>query len=92
MIALLAAFVVSSPAELPPNAQLSPTARMRACGLMEAQPVRKSDSRARATPLDELPAAHQELAVLRIGPDGCSKAVIVRENVNGDGRFAKPRD
>jgi hypothetical protein len=62
------------------------------CGFEQVLPVKqRSPQVPRIQSLGELPKAHQELAVLRFGADGCSKPVIVRRDVQGDGRFPAPR-
>jgi hypothetical protein len=43
-----------------------------------------------AQSLGSLPPAHLHLTVMR-SVDGCAVSTVVRENVQGDGRFAKPR-
>ena len=54
--------------------------------------LRPQDRRgaAGAQTLSSLPPANMEIAVLR-SIDGCSVSTVVREKVQGDGRFAKPR-
>ncbi|HEY8615189.1 hypothetical protein [Phenylobacterium sp.] len=94
MIALLMAAAVSSAAaDLP--VRISPRMIARSqlnCGLWNAEPVnRRGPNPPRVQSLGELPPADQELTVLRMGPDGCSQAVVVRRNVQGDGRFPAPR-
>lgn len=62
------------------------------CGLWDAQPVnRRAPQPPRIQSLGELPPAHMELTVLRLDENGCSKPLIVRRNVQGDGRFPAPR-
>jgi hypothetical protein len=63
----------------------------RSCGYWKARPVREGLIKPKVDHLGDLPPAHHELTVLRTDENGCSKAVVVRENVNGDGRFAKNR-
>jgi hypothetical protein len=54
--------------------------------------LRPEDRRgaAGAQTLASLPPANMELTVIR-SVDGCSVSTVVREKVQGDGRFAKPR-
>lgn len=102
MLALLAATVVAAaqPAPQvkvyrgapPAGAELPMHMRAVACGVWDAQPVRREAPSGDAQRLDELPPANHELTVLRLDEKGCSKPVVVRENVSDDGRFAKPRD
>lgn len=95
MIALLLAaqVVAAPPADRP--VQLGARMVMREavnCGLWDAQPVnRRAPQPPRIQSLGELPPAHMELTVLRLDENGCSKPVIVRRNVQGDGRFPAPR-
>lgn len=92
---LLAAQVVATapPADRP--VQLGSRMILREavnCGLWAAQPVnRRAPQPPRIQSLGELPPAHMELTVLRLDENGCSKPVIVRRDVQGDGRFPAPR-
>ncbi len=54
--------------------------------------VRPQDRRgdAGAQTLAALPPANLQLTVLR-SVQGCALSTVVRENVQGDGRFARPR-
>ncbi|WP_395674139.1 hypothetical protein [Phenylobacterium sp.] len=61
------------------------------CGRWAAQPVARRAPQPRIQSLGDLPRANHELAVLRLGPDGCSTPVIVRRDVQFDGRFPAPR-
>lgn len=70
--------------------RISPAVRGRACGLWDADPVRRSAPMAGPQSLGDLPPANLELTVLRLDEDGCSVPVIVRRNISGDGRFATP--
>lgn len=97
MLAILAAATVASApaadrhsADVHVVMRVSPAVRARACGLWDADPVRRSAPTAGPQRLDELPPANLELTVLRLDEDGCSVPVIVRPNVSGDGRFAAP--
>ena len=72
---------------------------VRACpagGAMEVSDkallLRPQDKRgdAGAQTLASLPKANLQLTVLR-SAGGCALSTVVRENVEGDGRFAKPR-
>jgi hypothetical protein len=74
------------------STRLQALARPDACGYFLTRPVARRAPGGRAQTLGELPPANLELTVLRFDEKGCSKPVIVRQNVSGDGRFAKPRD
>lgn len=98
MLALLAA-AASVAATPPPDRDVahpsvvalrSPLIRGRACGLWNADPVRRDAPTAGLQTLAEMPPANLELTVLRLDKDGCSVPVIVRRNISGDGRFAAP--
>lgn len=95
MLALLLAAQVAAvpPADRP--VRLGPNMIRRQavnCGLWNAQPVnRRASQPPRVQSLAELPPANLELTVLRLDENGCSKPVIVRRNVQGDGRFPAPR-
>ena len=54
--------------------------------------LRPQDRRgtAGAQTLGSMPPANLELAVIR-SVNGCAVSTVVRENIQGDGRFAKPR-
>ena len=68
----------------------SPLIRGRACGLWDAEPVRRDAPTAGPRKLSDLPSPNLELALLRLDEEGCSVPVIVRRDVSGDGRFAAP--
>ena len=90
MLALLAAASVAAappvaPRLLPPDAPLF--LKIRACGLQFGTPVNRTPPAPRARKLGDLPRANLELPVLRLGSDGCPTPVIVRYDVEGDGRF-----
>ena len=89
MLAILAAAaaITAAPQESPKAAVLS-APPSRACGFWRLEPT-DGKIRARAQQLGKLPPANMEFTVLRTDENGCSKPVVVRENVNGDGRFAK---
>lgn len=91
MFAILAAAtsLAATPQESPRTVVYS-APPSRACGFWRLEPT-EATARLRAQRLGELPRANHELTVLRTDENGCSKAVVVRENVNGDGRFAKNR-
>jgi hypothetical protein len=90
MIALVlaAAASVQGPSAAPPLLDAPIAMRARACGLWRADPVRRTAPAPKARRLIDLPRANLEIPVLRLGPDGCSKPVVVRYSVEGDGRFA----
>jgi len=92
---LLAAAVASM--MLAPGERPSTAARCPGEGLIEARSgpaalLRPQDRRgdAGAQTLGSMPQADLHLAVAR-SIDGCSVSTVVREKVQGDGRFAKPR-
>ena len=96
MLALLLAAQVAAVAPAADRpVRLGPTMIRRQavnCGLWDAQPVnRRAPQPPRVQSLAELPPANLELTVLRLDENGCSKPVIVRRNVQGDGRFPAPR-
>jgi hypothetical protein len=88
---LVAAAVLGVP---PPDAPASllgeapPAMRARACGLWDAKPVRRTAPPPKFRKLGDLPKANLEIAVLRLDPNGCSVPLIVRHEVEGDGRTA----
>lgn len=101
MLALLVALTVATAAApppksqvfrgpIPPDARISPALHARACGYWQAQPAKRALPSKGPQTLGELPPANLELTVLRLDEKGCSVPVIVRENVRGDGRFARP--
>lgn len=97
MLAILAAATVATAPAADRSAtdahvviRVSPALRGRACGLWDADPVRRSAPAAGLQTLGDLPPANHEHTVLRIDEDGCSVPVIVRRNVSGNGRFAAP--
>ncbi|WP_309087849.1 hypothetical protein [Phenylobacterium sp.] len=93
MLALLAAAAVAASSSTPAVTVLRDARAPERCGYWLAEPVaRRAPDAPAAQKLGELPRPNLELTVLRADENGCSKAVIVRENVSGDGRFAKPRD
>jgi hypothetical protein len=94
MIALLLAAQLTGAPPLAPQTVVdvrSPLFERGRCGLWDAQPIKRRNAQPRIQSLGELPRANHELAVMRLGPDGCSKPVVVRRNVQGDGRFPAPR-
>jgi hypothetical protein len=90
MIAVLLAAMAVTPTPDVATLLANPPTIGRSCGYWQLQPT-DTKIRAKAQRLGDLPPAHQELSVLRWDENGCSKAVVVRRNVNGDGRFANPR-
>jgi hypothetical protein len=86
MVPLLLSAVVASAAPVD-----APLAARPNCGFWRVQPVARLAPAPRVQSLGDLPRANHELAVLRFGPDGCSKPVIVRRDVQFDGRFPAPR-
>lgn len=98
MLALLAvATLAAAPApEVPARraesiTALPPQARARTCGLQHARPIHSDAPRGRFQSLGELPRANFELTLLRLDENGCSVAVGLRRNVEGDGHFPRPR-
>ncbi|MFN3512886.1 MAG: hypothetical protein ACK41C_07575 [Phenylobacterium sp.] len=84
---LASAAVTAAPARIvPPDLCPRPTA-------FHARLLRPEDRRgdAGAQTLQSLPPAHMELAVHR-EVAGCTVPVVVRENVQGDGRFSRGRE
>lgn len=90
MLAILAAAAVVAATPLP-GQKFTVGASPKACGYWQLTPTQNRAPDGRSQQLGDLPKANHELAVLQLDASGCSKAVIVREKVNGDGRFANPR-
>lgn len=94
MIALLLAAALSGqqPSALPTSRVVlgdAPTVmRARACGFWQAKPVSRTASAPKVQRLGDLPPANLEIAVLRLDANGCSLPVIVRYDVQGDGRVS----
>ena len=88
MTALILAAQVA--AAVPPPAVVRVGPRVD-CGIWQTTPVKRAPSARTPQRLGELPKANLELAVLKLDRNGCSIPVIVREDVKGDGKAAKPR-
>ena len=88
VFALLAAAIAAPPPPKPCPAD----GRFEISDRSPALLLRPEDRRgaAGARTLASLPPANMELAVIR-SVDGCSISTVVREKIQGDGRFAKPR-
>lgn len=92
MLAILAAAAaVSSAPSDPQRVVIYSAPPGRSCGYWKAQPTVDGVIKPKVQQLGDLPPPNLELMVLRTDENGCSKAVVVREKVSGDGRFAKPR-
>lgn len=87
--ALLAAATIVA---APPSKPCAVSGRLEVSDRTPALLLRSQDRRGRdgAQTLASLPAANLELTVIR-SVDGCDVSTVVREKVQGDGRFAKPR-
>lgn len=84
---LTASVVVAPPSKpCPVDGKLEVSNRSPAL-LLRPQDRRGADG---AQTLASLPPANLELTVIR-SVDGCSVSSVVREKVQGDGRFARPR-
>ena len=91
MIALLAAAAIAAPPSAPPlrlSLDQPIIRREMACGLWHGTPVDHPGTKPQAKRLGDLPKAHLEIAVLKLDANGCQQPVIVRYDVQGDGRFA----
>jgi hypothetical protein len=89
---LAAALSAASPAQAPAPDTFGVLLQQRSCGFWRAEPVqRRAPTAPRVQSLGEQPPADMELTVLRFGADGCSRAVVVRRDVQCDGRFPAPR-
>ncbi len=89
MLAILAAAAAMTAAQQDtPQSMVASAPPSRACAFWRLEPT-DGKARARAQQLGKLPAANMEHMVLRTDENGCSKPVVVRENVGGDGRFAR---
>ena len=84
--ALTASVVAPPPKPCPANGRLEVSAPSPAL-LLRPQDRRGADG---AQTLASLPPANLELPVIR-SVDGCAVSTVVREKVQGDGRFARPR-
>ena len=86
-LALSAALVAQPPVRTcPPQGALEVSDRSPA--LLLRPQDRRGDAGAQT--LGSLPKADLQLTVLR-AVDGCAVSTVVREKVEGDGRFARPR-
>lgn len=85
-----AAVDAAEPARVPPLI-VGRAPGPRTCGYWQARPVERRAPEGRVRLLGELPRANHELMVLRTDADGCSVPVIVRRQVQYDGRFPKPQ-
>ena len=95
MLELLAAAAIAAQSAPPagdlPRAPLVVRER-KVCGLWHSTPTAQpSNAPAQLKKLKDLPPANHEIAVLRLDPNGCPAPVIVRYDVQGDGRFAGGR-
>lgn len=90
--ALLAAATLSASVVVPPPKPCPVDGRLEVSDRSPALLLRPQDRRGPggAQTLASLPPANLELTVIR-SVDGCSVPTVVRENVQGNGRFAKPR-
>lgn len=91
MLALIAAAAIAAPPAAQPQRLIDNRAivmRERACGLWHGTPVDHPGPKPQVKRLGDLPRAHLEIAVLRLDANGCQQPVIVRYDVEGDGRFA----
>jgi len=91
MLALIAAAAIAAPAAPAPERLIdnrSIVMRERSCGLWHGTPVDHPGPKPQAKRLGDLPKAHLEIAVLKLDANGCQNPVIVRYDVQGDGRFA----
>lgn len=89
---IVSALLAAAIAAAPPPKPCPVDGRFEISSPSPALLLRPEDRRgaAGAQTLASLPPANLEIAVLR-SVDGCSVSTVVREKVQGDGRFAKPR-
>lgn len=90
--ALLAAATVTASVVAPPPKPCPVDGRLEVSNRSPALLLRPQDRRGvdGVQTLASLPPANLELTVIR-SVDGCDVSSVVREKVQGDGRFARPR-
>ena len=90
--ALLAAAALTASVVTPPQKPCPADGRLDVSNRSPALLLRPQDRRGAdgAQTLASLPPANLELTVIR-SVDGCAVSTVIREKVQGDGRFAKPR-
>ena len=90
--ALLAAAALTASVVAPPQKPSPADGRLDVSNRSPALLLRPQDRRGAdgALTLASLPPASLELTVIR-SVDGCAVSTVIREKVQGDGRFAKPR-
>ena len=91
---LAAAAIAAQSAPAPQDFSQAPLVvrERKSCGLWHSIPTAQpSNAPAELKKLKDLPPANHEIAVLRLDPNGCPTPVIVRYDVQGDGRFAGGR-
>ncbi len=90
--ALLAAAALTASVIAPPPKPCPVDGRLEVSDRLPALLLRPQDRRGQggAQTLASLPPANLELTVIR-SVDGCDVSTVIREKVQGDGRFARPR-